>query len=108
MSTKPNKHPERKEKHAQAQQRAAELKANPQDADAVAAQVRQERKERKEDTKNKREAKIEAARIKEEERKHKEARKENLKRAGIVIVCIVLVLALGIPTVALSVLGLGG
>lgn len=58
-------------------------------------------------TKKQREDKIAAAQ--ERERKEKEARdrKDQLKRIGVIIVCVILVLALGIPTVALSFLGAG-
>ena len=52
-----------------------------------------------------RQAKIQAAQEREQraqEKKEKEARK---KQIFTIVVCVILVLALGIPTVALSVLG---
>ena len=54
-----------------------------------------------------REARLEAARAREEAARLKKERSERLKRIGIVIVCIILVLALGVPTVALSFLSGG-
>lgn len=58
-------------------------------------------------TRDQRAAYEEEIRKKQEENQRKAARAERLKKIGIVIVCIVLVLALGIPTVALSVLSAG-
>lgn len=56
-------------------------------------------------TPKQREARIAAAQ--ERDRKDKEARerKEMLKRVGVIIVCVILALALGLPTIGLSLLG---
>ena len=58
-------------------------------------------------TAKQRQAKLEAA--KERERKAQEAKqkKEFIKKVGIIVVCVVLVLALGLPTMALMVMGSG-
>lgn len=56
-------------------------------------------------TAKQREARLEAARQREEAARAAKERKERLKKIGVVIVCIILVLALGVPTVALSFLG---
>lgn len=58
-------------------------------------------------TREQRTAYEEEIRKKQEENQRKAVRAERLKKIGIVIVCVVLVLALGIPTVALSVLSAG-
>lgn len=58
-------------------------------------------------TRDQRTAYEEEIRKKQEENQRKAVRAERLKKIGIVIVCVVLVLALGIPTVALSVLSAG-
>lgn len=55
-------------------------------------------------TKQQKEAKIAAAQKRQEEALRKNQFKEKMKKLGIIIVCIVLVLGLTIPTVALSVL----
>ncbi|MDO4182908.1 MAG: CASC3 protein CASC3 [Coriobacteriia bacterium] len=52
-----------------------------------------------------REAKIQAAKEREERAAAKKQRAEMMKKVGIVIVCVVLVLALGLPTMALTLLG---
>ena len=52
-------------------------------------------------------AKEEAARKAQEQAKAARERSERTKKIFTVIICIILVLALGIPTVALSVLGMG-
>ncbi|MCC6108561.1 MAG: CASC3 protein CASC3 [Denitrobacterium sp.] len=58
-------------------------------------------------TAKQREARLEEARKREEAAKRKKERAERMKRIGIVIVCVILVLALGVPTVALSFLSTG-
>ena len=52
-------------------------------------------------------AKEEAARKAQEQAKASKERSERTKKIFTVVICIILVLALGIPTVALSVLGMG-
>ena len=52
-------------------------------------------------------AKEEAARRAQEQAKAAKERSERTKKIFTVVICIILVLALGIPTVALSVLGMG-
>lgn len=52
-----------------------------------------------------REARIQAAKQREERAAAKKKAEERRKRIFTIIVCVILVLALGIPTVALSVLG---
>lgn len=52
-----------------------------------------------------REARIEAARQREERVAAKKAAAERTKKIFTVVVCVILVLALGIPTMALAVLG---
>ena len=52
-------------------------------------------------------AKEEAARKAQEQAKAAKERSERTKKIFTVVICIILVLALGIPTVALSVLGMG-
>lgn len=52
-----------------------------------------------------REAKIEAARAREERQQAKKAAAERTKKIVTVVVCVILVLALGLPTMALAVLG---
>lgn len=56
-------------------------------------------------TAKQREARLEAARQREEAARAAKERKERLKKVGVIIVCVILVLALGVPTVALSFLG---
>ena len=56
-------------------------------------------------TAKQKEARIQAAREREERAKAKKERSDRIKRIVTVIVCIILVLALFIPTMALSVLG---
>lgn len=58
-------------------------------------------------TAKQRQARLEAAQRREEAARAEKERKERLKRIGVIIVCVILVLALGIPTVALSFLGAG-
>lgn len=58
-------------------------------------------------TAKQRQARLEAARAREEAAQEARQRKENMKRIGIIIVCVILVLALGIPTVALSFMSAG-
>lgn len=53
-----------------------------------------------------READAQAARERLEAQRRKAERKEKLKKAGIIAVCVILVIALGIPTMALSVLSM--
>lgn len=57
-------------------------------------------------TASQREEKIAAEQAKRAEAEKKRAHAEKLKKAGVVIVCVILVLALGIPTVALSMLSM--
>lgn len=52
-----------------------------------------------------REARIQAAKQREERAAAKKKAEERRKRIFTIVVCVILVLALGIPTVALSVLG---
>lgn len=52
-----------------------------------------------------RQARLEAAQRREEAARAKQIKRDKIKRAGIVAVCVVLVLALALPTVALSFLG---
>ena len=52
-----------------------------------------------------RQARLEAAQKREETARIKRERQQRMKRIGIVVVCVVLVLALGLPTMALSFLG---
>ena len=58
-------------------------------------------------TAKQRQARLEAAQRREEAARAEKERKERLKRIGVIVVCVILVLALGIPTVALSFLGAG-
>ncbi len=50
-------------------------------------------------------AREEAARNREKRAEEEKARSERFKKIFTVVVCVILVLALGIPTVALSVIG---
>lgn len=52
-----------------------------------------------------REAKIQAAKQREERQQAKKAAAERTKKIVTVVVCVILVLALGLPTMALAVLG---
>lgn len=52
-----------------------------------------------------RQARLEAAQQREQLAREKQARRDRIKRIGTVTVCVVLVLALALPTVALSFLG---
>lgn len=52
-----------------------------------------------------REARLEAAQRREAAAKAQKEKKERAKRIGVIVVCVILVLALCIPTVALSFLG---
>ena len=52
-----------------------------------------------------REAKIQAAKEREERVAAKKKAAENTKKVLTVVVCVILVLALGLPTMALAVLG---
>jgi cytochrome c-type biogenesis protein CcmH/NrfG len=52
-----------------------------------------------------REARLEAAQRREAAVKAQKEKKERAKRIGVIVVCVILVLALCIPTVALSFLG---
>lgn len=54
-----------------------------------------------------REARIQAAKQREERAKAEAERKQRTKQIFTIVVCVILVLALGLPTVALSVLGGG-
>lgn len=54
-----------------------------------------------------REARLQAAQEREARVAAEKARKDRLKRIGVIAVCVVLVLALGIPTIALSFLSAG-
>ena len=56
-------------------------------------------------TAKQREAKIAAAQEKDRKDQAARDRKEKLKRIGVIIVCVILVLALGLPTIGLSLLG---
>ena len=56
-------------------------------------------------TPKQREAKIAAAQEKDRKDQAARERKEKLKRIGVIIVCVILVLALGLPTIGLSLLG---
>lgn len=58
-------------------------------------------------TAKQRQARLEAAQRREAAAKAEKERKERMKRIGVIVVCVILVLALGIPTVALSFLGAG-
>lgn len=57
-------------------------------------------------TRAQREAKIAAAKEREARAQEKRERSARMKKIFTVVVCVVLVLALGIPTIALSVLGM--
>lgn len=57
-------------------------------------------------TRAQREARIEAARQREAAAQQKRERAERVKKVFTVVVCVVLVLALGIPTMAIAVLGM--
>lgn len=52
-----------------------------------------------------REARVQAAKEREERAAVKKAAKERTKKIVTVVVCVILVLALGLPTMALAVLG---
>lgn len=54
-----------------------------------------------------RQARIDAAKRREETARAQREHKERMKKIGIIIVCVILVLALGLPTVALSFLTAG-
>ncbi len=54
-----------------------------------------------------REARLEAAKAREARIAEEKARKERWKKIGVIVVCVILVLALGVPTVALSFLSTG-
>ena len=54
-----------------------------------------------------REARLKAAKEREARVAADKASKERIKKIGVVIVCVILVLALGIPSVALSFLSAG-
>ena len=54
-----------------------------------------------------REARLKAAQEREARVAAEKASKERIKKIGVVIVCVILVLALGIPSVALSFLSAG-
>ena len=56
-------------------------------------------------TKKQQEERLQAAREREEREKAARERKENLKRIGIVIVCVILALALGLPVAGLLAVG---
>lgn len=56
-------------------------------------------------TAKQREARIEAARIREQRAQEQRERSSRLKRIFTVVVCVILVLALFIPTMALTVFG---
>jgi len=56
-------------------------------------------------TKKQQEARIKAAEQREAREKAAREHREKMRRIGVIIVCVILVLALGLPTVALSVLG---
>ena len=51
------------------------------------------------------EAREEAARVRAERAEEEKARSDRFKKIFTIVVCVILVLALGIPTVALSVIG---
>lgn len=56
-------------------------------------------------TAKQRQARVEAAKEREEREAQKKARSERGKKIFTIVVCVILVLALGIPTMALAVLG---
>lgn len=58
-------------------------------------------------TAKQRQARLEAAQKREAAARAEKERKERMKRIGVIIVCVILVLALGVPTIALSFLGAG-
>lgn len=58
-------------------------------------------------SKKQREARLQAAQEREARALAEKERKERLKKVGIIVVCVILVLALGVPTVALSFLSAG-
>ena len=58
-------------------------------------------------TQKQREAKVRAAEERERRAEEAQKRKERTKKIFTVIVCIILVLALGVPTVGLALLGGG-
>lgn len=53
-------------------------------------------------TAKQREARLAAAQERERLAREKKERSDRLKRIGVIVVCAILVLALGVPTVALS------
>ena len=53
-------------------------------------------------TAKQRQARLEAAQAREREAQAKKEHADRMKKIGIIIVCVILVLALGVPTVALS------
>lgn len=59
-------------------------------------------------TRAQKQAKIEAAQKREERAEAAREARERSKKIFTVVVCVILVLALGIPTVAIAVLGGGG
>ena len=58
-------------------------------------------------TAKQREAKVQAAQERERRAEEKKKAAERTKKIFAVVVCVILVLALGVPTVALSVLSMG-
>ena len=56
-------------------------------------------------SKKQREARIEAAKQREQRAAEAKQRGERTKRIFTIVICVILVLALGIPTMALTVLG---
>ena len=58
-------------------------------------------------TKEQREARIHAAEERARKEEEAKARKQRGKKIFTIVVCVILVLALGVPTIALSVLGTG-
>ena len=58
-------------------------------------------------TKRQRKEKAEAERLKREAAERKRQRKGTMKKVGIVLVCVILAVALGIPAVAFQLLGHG-
>ena len=56
-------------------------------------------------TKQQREARIKAAEERQKREEEAKARKERTKQIFTIVVCVILVLALGIPTIGLAALG---
>ena len=70
----------------------------------MASKTNKSGKSKQKMTARQREERIQAAREREEREQAKQLAKDRAKRIGIVVVCVILVLALGLPTVGLALL----